>query len=66
MEYVEGLLGDSVDKHAKWETAHAKLTTFQRGMRLRMCNDAALVDRMSRLLGESAVKHAKWEAAHAY
>jgi hypothetical protein len=64
IEYVEKLLGDSVDKHAKWEAAHGNLSKLQKEQEARGVHHAALqerVDNLERALGDYGRKHTAYD-----
>jgi len=67
MAYIEQMLGDSADKHAKLEAGHSNLRKLQKEQEARGAHHAAMQERITYLenaIGDSADKHAKWEASH--
>jgi hypothetical protein len=49
MSYLENLIGDSADKHAKWEAAHGNISKLLKSHEARGAQHAALQERLEYL-----------------
>merc|ERR1712110_1046936 len=64
IECINIAIGDSVDKHTKWEAFHAKLAKLPDEHSRSKATFQQRVEYIEQVLGDSADKHAKWDAAH--